>query len=74
MTVNLSACGKQNEEIVLTEEQLNCNHEWAKIDWDYNGSDIIYDIYCPKCKLEKKVKSKEWKKIQADMEYEKENK
>ena len=30
-------------------------------------------IYCPKCKLEKRVKRGEWKKIQIDQEYQKEH-
>lgn len=59
----------------ITEEQLQCNHEWTEIDWHAeiasDGSGVTYDIYCPKCQLEEKVSYKEWNRIQADMNYEK---
>lgn len=60
------------------EQQINCDHEYTAVSWrpgSYSdGSNSGYDIYCPKCKWETKVSYKEWNKIQADMEYKKENK
>lgn len=63
---------------ILNEQQSNCEHEYKKIGVHLqsylDGSNVGCDIYCPKCKYETNVSYKEWNKIQADMEYKKENK
>lgn len=63
---------------IPNEKQSNCEHEYREIDWHVqsysDGSNVGYDIYCPKCEYETNVSYKEWGKIQADMEYKKENK
>lgn len=65
-----------NEE-TLTPQQQECNHEWRNLTDDtetFMSFDGDYlSIYCPKCKLEKRVKRGEWKKIQIDQEYQKEH-
>lgn len=55
---------------IPNEQQSKCEHEY-KVIARYGDT---CDIYCPKCKYETEVSSKEWNKIQADMEYKKENK
>ena len=57
------SCGKEN----MTLEQQECKHEWF---YTY-GDAFTYNIYCPKCKLEKVVTTEEWNKIQIDQEYQK---
>lgn len=55
---------------IPNEQQSKCEHEYKAIA-RYGDT---YDIYCPKCKYESEVSSKEWNKIQVDMEYKKKNK
>ena len=63
---------------ILNEQQSKCEHEYKEIDCHVqsysDGSNGGYDIYSPKCEYETNVSYKEWNKIQADMEYKKENK
>ncbi len=63
---------------ITNEQQSKCEHEYKEIDWHVqsysDGSNIGYDIYCHKCEYETNVSYKEWNKIQADIEYKKENK
>lgn len=70
--MGVTGCAPVNEEDrpTLSSEQENCDHVWEEIDWSIPNLEMIETIYCPKCKLEKEVSLKEWKKIQADMEYE----
>jgi hypothetical protein len=73
----ITACTKAAKpELIpkVSPEQQNCEHEWTEVDWHTKGMEVVVMIYCPKCKLETNVNLKEWKKIQADMEYKKENK
>ena len=69
----LCGCAQCEEKPQPNEQQLQCEHEYVEIDWNAraysDGSGVSYDIYCPKCKLEITVSSKEWKRIQADMNY-----
>ena len=53
------------------EYQERCIHSWTEVDSHIEGTTVYHDIYCPKCKLEKTVTNKEWNKIQADMNYQK---
>lgn len=68
---------EESKEPQQTEQQLQCEHEWVEIAWDVtsysDGSGVGYDIYCPKCHIEKNVSSKEWNRIQADMDYKNSN-
>lgn len=53
----------------MTDQQKQCKHDWKIIEQQATqyGLDIL--IYCPKCKLEKRVDSSGWKEAQLDMEY-----
>ena len=53
------------------EYQEICIHSWTEVDSHIEGTTVYHDIYCPKCKLEKTITNKEWNKIQADMNYQK---
>ena len=70
MMLGLFGCATE-EEPQLTDSQLLCEHEWVEVDkfYDRGAGDIMYAIYCPKCKSEMNVVYKEFNKIQADMEY-----
>lgn len=48
-----------------TEEQLSCNHHWEEV-YVY-GRDV--DIYCPICKLDKRIDLRDWNKMKLDEEY-----
>lgn len=48
----------------MTKEQKRCNHDWHDIHIDSK-----HLIYCPKCKLEKRITHKEWLEMQIDKEY-----
>ena len=52
-----------------TYEQKSCHHDWRDIHYDSK-----YIIYCPKCKLEKRITPLEWLEMQIDKEYEEKNK
>lgn len=73
MMLGLFGCATE-EESQLTDSQLSCEHEWVEIAYSFtsygDGSGVGYDVYCPKCQMEENMSSKEWKKTQADMEYE----
>lgn len=73
----LCGCSVAEEKPQLNEQQLQCEHEWAEIDWHAeianDGSGVTYDIYCPKCQLETNVSYKEWNRIQVDMDYQNNN-
>ena len=70
MMLGLLGCATE-EEPQLTDNQLLCEHEWVEVDkfYDLLEGEIMCSIYCPKCKLEMNVTSKEFNKIQADTEY-----
>lgn len=77
----MTGCGINNDSTtsnIPNKKQSKCEHEYKEIHWYIqscsDGSESSYDIYCPKCGYETNVSSKEWNKIQADMEYKKENK
>ena len=53
----------------MTQEQKSCHHDWRDIHIDSK-----HLIYCPKCKLEKRITHKEWLEMQIDKEYQEENK
>ena len=53
----------------MTKEQKLCNHDWHDIHIDSK-----HLIYCPKCKLEKRITHQEWLEMQIDKEYQEENK
>lgn len=70
----MTACTKVAKPELIPEvspEQQICEHEWTEVDWYTKGMEVVVTIYCPKCKLETNVNLKEWKKIQADVEYKK---
>lgn len=81
LCLGITGCAVGDDSItsnIPNEKQSNCEHEYREISWyvqSYSdGSKSGYDIYCPKCEYETNVSYKEWGKIQADMEYKKENK
>lgn len=41
-------------------------HRWVEID---TSSDGISTLYCPTCKKEKNIETKEWHRMQADKKY-----
>ena len=75
--VGLCGCSIGEEKPQQNEQQLQCEHEWVELGWNAeicsNGDGISFDIYCPKCQWESRVSYTDWKRIQADMEYKKEN-
>ena len=50
------------------QKQATCEHDW-KVIFEYNGGG--FEIYCPKCQLQDYVSTKDWNRIQIDMEYNK---
>ena len=74
LTIGLCACsiGEEKEETQISEEQSLCEHEWVEIECHLEIGNVNHDIYCPKCKLETNASYEEWNRIQADMEYRKE--
>ena len=48
------------------QKQAICEHDWHEIH-HYEGGG--FEIYCPKCQLQKYVNNAEWNKIQIDIEY-----
>lgn len=62
-------CTDSLSEAKKKEESTECNHQWIEIETSSDGA--IHTIYCPACESEKEVDSKEWNKIQADIEYQK---
>lgn len=55
----------------ISDEQLNCEHEWHKVS---SINSFRYVIYCPKCKGQQEVSEKEWKIIVINSEWEEKNK
>lgn len=64
----ISSCSCQKSE--PTQQQLECEHQWTVIYYRILGKN---DIYCPKCQLEQSVTTKQWNKLQVDMNYRKNN-
>lgn len=52
----------------LKEKSTECNHQWIEV----SSEGAIHSIYCPTCKSEKEIDGKEWNKMQADAEYQRE--
>ena len=51
-----------------TFEQEMCKHDWNIIADSRRADQVI--IYCPKCKLEKRLTRIKWTEMQIDMKYE----
>ena len=50
------------------EKQAACEHDYREL-YSYEGGG--FEIYCPKCQLQDYVSTKDWNRIQIDMEYNK---
>lgn len=49
-------------------KQAACEHDYKEL-FSYQGGG--FEIYCPKCQLQDYVSTKDWNRIQIDMEYNK---
>lgn len=69
ITFLITGCGFESEK---PSKDIECEHQWHDICYDIitcdDGSEIVYTIYCPLCKQEIKVTSKDWHKCQVDQE------
>ena len=68
--LGVGACSISEYKInnMYREKQASCEHDYREL-YAYNGGG--FEIYCPKCQLQDYVSTKDWNRIQIDMEYNK---